>query len=574
MQLKRFIAYYHPHRTLFTLDMATALCRSLFAILIPWVSRSILRTHVPNENWRMVIFSGIICLALAAGMGVANYINTRWGHALGTRMETDMRSDLFRHLQKLSFTYYDNTKTGHIMSRISNDLFTISEIAHHAPEDLFISIVTFMGAIVFMLIISPVMTLFAIIPIPLMLLWGGYFGIRLRDSFREVRRTIADINSTVENSIQGIREVKSYANENRQLEIFHETNTKFKNAKESMYARMAHFHSGMQFLADVYRIMIVVGGAWACLTHRIEMADVVAFLLYMGSIMDPIRRVVHLIEMYQQGIASFERFTEIMDVKPEIRDRPDAVAIENVQGQIEMETVTFRYGDEESPVLDNINLNIMPGTTVALVGESGAGKSTLASLLPRFYEPEAGTIKLDGINILDVKQRTLRESIGIVQQTPFMFDATLRENMLLGCPNASDDDILSAAKEANILDFINSLPDGLDAMVGEHGVKLSGGQKQRIAIARVFLKNPPLLIFDEATSSLDTESEKLIQSAMERLCKNRTTLIIAHRLSTVRQANYAYVLRAGQIVEQGSHDELMQNKNHYYRLYTAGTSIA
>ena len=573
MQIRRFSAYYRPHRRLFALDMGTAVARSLFVICIPWISRRILGEWVPEQNWRMVVLYTLLCLLLALAMCFADYINTRWGHVLGTRIETDMRRDLFRHLQKLSFSYFDNTKTGHLMSRISNDLFNISEVAHHAPENLLIAVITLIGAIVFMLFISPAMTLIAVIPIPLMLLWGGFFGLRLRASFREVRRTVADINSNVENAIQGIREVKSYANEPRQLQQFGTVNGRFRSAKERMYSKMAHFHSGMHFLSESYRILIVAAGAWGCLTHRIDMADVVAFLLYVGFIMDPIRRVVHFIETYQQGLASFERFTEIMDIEPEIQDRPHPVTLDNVEGCISINDLSFRYGPDLPTVLAHINMHIPAGATVALVGESGAGKSTLASLLPRFYEAKQGLITLDDVNVLDLPQRALREAIGIVQQTPFMFDATLRENILFGRPDATEEQMIQAARQANILDFITSLPEGFDALVGEHGVKLSGGQKQRIAIARVFLKNPPVLIFDEATSSLDTESEQLIQIAMERLCKGRTTLIIAHRLSTVRTADLTYVLQSGKVVEQGTHTQLIDAQGYYYRLYTTGAVI-
>ncbi len=582
------MSYYRPHWPLLALDMATAVARSGFAILIPWFSRDILGRWAPDGDLVMVGWYAFAALLLAGGMCVTSYINTLWGHVLGTRMETDMRGDLFHHLQKLSFSYFDNTKTGHIMSRISNDLFTISEIAHHGPEDLFISVVTLAGATCFMFSMDAPLTLIALVPIPLMLTWGGVFGVRMRHSFREVRRTVADINSNVENAIQGIREVKSYANEPRQMAQFGEVNNRFKEAKEGMYRRMAGFHSGMSFFGESYRIVVVAAGAVRLSTGAVTLADVVAFLMYVGFIMDPIRRIVHFIETYQQGIASFERFVEIMDVAPEIQDRPHARALTKVAGRIDFRNVWFRYtepsalpvsppapdaaaaGAEPAWVLSDVTLSIPAGRTVALVGESGAGKSTMSGLIPRFYEAQRGAITLDDVDVTELRQRFLRESIGIVQQTPFMFDATIRENIIFGRPDATDAELEAAARQANILEFIESLPDRFESRVGEHGVKLSGGQKQRISIARVFLKNPPVLIFDEATSSLDTESEQLIQTAMDRLCRGRTTLIIAHRLSTVRKADHTYVLQGGRIVESGTHDELLAAGGVYTRLHLAG----
>lgn len=572
--LKRFMRYYYPHKWLLMLDMGTAILRSSCAVMIPWVSRDILGHWVPEGNVTMVWRYSGIALLLATGLALTSYINTLWGHILGTRMETDMRRDIFRHLQKLSFSYFDNTKTGHIMSRISNDLFTISEVAHHAPEDLFIAGVTLAGAVFFMFKMDPVLTCIALVPIPLMLGWGGSYARRMRMHFREVRLKVADINSNVENAIQGIREVKSYANEPRQMELFGEVNTRFRTAKENMYRKMAGFHSGMSFFGETYRVVVVGAGAWRCMTSGISLADVLAFVMYVGLIMDPIRRIVHFIETYQQGVASFERFTEIMDVQPEISDRPHAKRLNSVKGRLDFDHVSFRYADDLDWVLNDVTFSIKEGQTVAVVGESGAGKSTLASLIPRFYEAQRGEIRLDGVNVLDLKQRFLRETIGIVQQTPFMFDSTIRENILFGRPGASGGDIENAARQANILDFIQSLPDGFDSLVGEHGVKLSGGQKQRISIARVFLKNPALLIFDEATSSLDTESEQLIQAAMDRLSEGRTTLVIAHRLSTVRKADYTYVLKSGKVEESGTHENLMATKGYYHRLHTAGGLLA
>ncbi|MCA1810011.1 MAG: ABC transporter ATP-binding protein/permease, partial [Lentisphaerae bacterium] len=542
--------------------------RAAAAVAIPFLVRLLLRDHLPSGNAQAVYLIMGVMLALVAVMCGAAFVNTKWGHILGARMETDMRADIFAHLQKLSFSYFDNTKTGHIMSRISNDLFTISEVAHHAPEDLFISFFVMAGSFTVMFSFSPSLAVIAMIPLPFMLLVGGVFQSRMRRGFRRIRERIADINSSVENSIQGIREVKSYANETQEARKFDAVNREFRAAKENMYTVMAEFHASMMFLTELYPVVIIGGGVVVMAMGRASLPDLVAFLMYIQFMLNPVHRLVGFAEQYQQGAAAFERFVEILDVVPDIVDRPGARTLTEVRGAISAEHVSFRYDTSPDWVLREINLSVSPGQTVALVGESGAGKSTLAALIPRFYEPQQGVVRIDGMPITEFTQRSLRAHVAIVQQNVFMFDASIRENILFGRPDADDAELLEAARNANILEFIRALPEGFDTLVGEHGVKLSGGQRQRVSIARAFLKNAPVLIFDEATSSLDTESENLIRRSMQQLCANRTTIIIAHRLSTVQRAHCIYVMRQGRIVEQGTHQELIDHQGCYHQLYS------
>jgi len=565
--LKRFFKYYLPHKWLFILDMSTAVSRALFAVLIPCFVRMILKYYLPEKQLTMVYSTLLWTFVVVALLGIAVYINLKWGHILGTRMETDMRSELFGHLQKLSFSYYDGTKTGHIMSRISNDLFTISEIAHHAPEDLIISLCMIVGSLSCMFYFNCYLAIVALIPLPFLLIWGAFYVRKMREGFRQVRKKIADINSSVENSIQGIREVKSYANELHEISKFHEVNCEFRTAKENMYKIMAGFHSGMMFLTESYLLVIIAGSTYLLYHNKIDYPDIVAFLIFIPFIMNPIRRLINFAEQYQQGVTSFERFVEVMDIMPDIEDREEALEIHELKGAICIKNLSFQYESSDKWILHNINMDIDLGKTVALVGESGAGKSTLASLVPRFYEPQQGEIYIDRHNIMDITQASLRKNIGLVQQNVFLFDSTIKENIIFGKPDATEEELIEASKNANIYDFITSLPNGFNTLVGEHGIKLSGGQKQRVSIARVFLKDPAVLIFDEATSSLDTQSEMLIKKSMEVLCKNRTTIIIAHRLTTVRNADYTYVLREGEIIEKGTHRKLLAEKGYYHQLY-------
>lgn len=564
--IKRFCAFYKPHKPLFALDLSMASVRALCAILIPLVTRHLFR--LGEASIGEIIGTVALLAFLVVVLALSAFNNIKWGHVLGTRIETDMRGVLFRHLQKLSFSYFDKTKTGHIMSRLSNDLFTISEVAHHVPEDIFLATFTISGAYTCMFWMNPALAWIALIPLPVMVLCGILFQKRFRINVRSMRRRVADINANIENSIQGIREVKSFASEHHAIGQFDEVNHDFRESKETMYHTMAAFHSTMMGLINGHEILIAVAGAIMVFKGGAEIADVLVFLMFAKFMTKPIDRMVSFVEQFGQGAASFERFTEIMDIEPDIQDRPNPVEPEQVTGAIEIKNLSFAYEGNDAHVLKNVSMCIAAGQTIALVGESGAGKSTVAALIPRFYEAKEGIIAIDGVNVLDLRQQFLREQIGIVQQSPFLFDTTIRDNILFGNRDATEEELIDAAKQANIYDFIESLPEGFDSPVGEHGVKLSGGQKQRVSIARVFLKNPPILIFDEATSALDTESEQLIQDAMERLCKDRTTIIIAHRLSTVKHADTIFVLRDGKVVENGTHAELTALNGYYHTLYT------
>lgn len=548
--------------------MSVAFFAAIISVFYPIITRDLLKTYIPNKDLQGIIMMLAVMAGIMIFKTIFTYIRIRWGHIMGVRMETDMRTDIFTHLQKLSFNYFDNVKTGHIMSRISNDLNMIAEVAHHAPEDLIISVFIIIGSFIAMFYYSTALAIIALIPLPMLLVWGLTYGRRMKGGFRLVRKRIADINSSVENSVQGIREVKSFTNEPLEMEKFEHINFTFKMAKEKMYKIMSTYFAGMTFLTDFYYLIVIGGGVYFIFLGKIDVIDLLAFTLYINFILKPIERLIHFTEQFQQGSAAFERFIEIMDIEPDINDRKNARDLNDIKGQIDLKKVYFKYNNCEEWILRNIDIEIPAGKTVALVGESGAGKTTLASLIPRFYEIQEGCICIDGHNIVDIKQKSLRENIGLVQQSVFLFDSSIRENILYGNPEAAEEELIDAARKANILDFIESLPDGFETLTGERGVMLSGGQKQRISIARVFLKNPPILIFDEATSSLDTGSEAYIQQAMEELAHNRTTIIIAHRLSTVRKADLLYVMNQGEIVEQGSHEDLMENKGYYYNLYT------
>ncbi|KQC07976.1 MAG: thiamine ABC transporter permease [Candidatus Cloacimonas sp. SDB] len=566
--LKRFLNYYKPHKFLFSLDMSVAFLSAILSVLYPFLTRILLKDHIPDKNIAGITDIIFIMIAIILLKTIFTYIRMKWGHILGVRMEYNMRSDIFEHLQKLSFTYYDNVKTGHIMSRISNDLNTIAEVAHHAPEDFIISIFVIIGAFIAMFSFNVQLAIAALIPLPALLIWGMTYGRKMKGGFKLVRKKIADINSSVENSVQGIREVKSYSNEELEIRKFQDVNFHFRQAKEKMYGIMATFYSGMNFLADFYYLIVISYGAYLIFHGKLDVVDLLAFTLYINFMLNPINRLINFTEQFQQGAASFERFIEIMDIEPDIKDKKGAVNLDKVVGNITISDLSFKYDKSQEWILQNINLKIPANKTIALVGESGAGKSSLVSLIPRFYEPQKGSIKIDDVDIMELSQNSLRKNIGIVQQNVFLFDTSIKENICYGKPDTTDEEMIEAARNANILNFILSLPDQFDTLVGERGVKLSGGQKQRISIARVFLKNPPILIFDEATSSLDTESEFYIQKALVKLSRNRTTIIIAHRLSTVIIADFLFVLKDGKIVESGDHQKLISEKGYYYTLYT------
>ena len=567
--LRRFISYYRYYKGLFALDMTAALVSSLLSLLSPAIVRYILSTALPAGMFMRILQLLSLVLVVYLIQAGATYIRIKWGHYLGVWMENRMRFELFSHLQCLSFSYFDRTKTGTIMSRITNDLFNIAEVAHHCPEDFLISIATIVGAYAFMFSFSWELALVSVIPLPVMLLYGIHFNHRLKERNRAIRKTIAEVNVAAENSIQGIREVKSYSQEKMQEEKFDETNVRLKSSREKMYQTMAQYQTGISFMRDFYYFMTIAGGIILIAAGKVEVYDLVTFLLYVSVVLPPIDRLINFTEQFTQGMASFERFVEILDIRPQIEDKPDAVPLHVTEGNIDFSDVSFSYeAEDESIVIDHLDLHIPGGSKAALVGESGAGKSTIVSLLGRFYERDGGSITIDGVDIDDVTQKSLHESIGFVQQNVFLFDASIRENLRYGKADATDEEMWEALRNANLYPFVSSLPDGLDTEVGERGTRLSGGQKQRLSIARIFLKDPKILVFDEATSSLDTESEKLIQEAFDRLAEGRTSIVIAHRLSTVRDSDIIFVIDKGKVKEQGTHEELLGKHGLYYRLYS------
>ena len=565
--LRRFISYYRPYKGLFTLDMSAAVVGSLLSIAFPQITRELLRTHIPNKDWQGMIMLFIIMLCIYVVQIFTTYLRVRWGHIMGVYMESDMRQDLFEHLQRQSFTYFDNTKTGHLMSRITNDLFLITETAHHGPEDFIISITVITGSYIVMFLNSVPLALISIIPLPFMLFYGVYFGRQLKAGFREVRSTVADVNAMVENSIQGVREVQSYTSESEENQKFMEVNQVFQRAKSNQYKIMARYESTMKLFREMYYFVTVSGGALLIYFDIIPVYDLVAFILFVSVVLPPIDRLIRFTEQLQQGMTAFERFIEVMDIQSDINDIEDAKDLAISSGEVSLSHVTFGYLDSNEIVLDDINLNIEGGTTVAIVGDSGAGKSTLVSLIPRFYEALGGEVLIDGQDVTKLTKKSLRSQIGFVQQNVFLFDGTIRENLLYGKKDASDTELYEALEMANLTTFISSLPDGLDTAVKEHGTRLSGGQKQRISIARVFLKNPKIIIFDEATSSLDSETEAQIQEAFLRLAKGRTAIVIAHRLATVRNADTIFVIDKKKIIEKGNHSSLIALKGQYAKLY-------
>lgn len=566
-KLKLFFSYYKPYKALFWLDMIAAAASSILSVIFPNLTRELLKTYIPDKNWDIMIQVFGAMLAIYVAQMILNYIRIRWGHYLGVYVENDMRRDCFNHLQTLSFGYFDKTKTGHLMSRITNDLFQIAEVAHHCPEDFLISVATIIGAYIVMFSYSVPMALISLIPFPIMVFWGVFVGGKQKATFREVRKSIADVNANVENSIQGIREVKSFTSEDVQSKLFDQSNHNLKEKRRFQYAIMALYQGGIGFLRNIYYLFTIVGGAILIYYGKIETYDLVAFLLYVSVVLTPIDRLINFVEQLNQGMAAFDRFVEIMDIQPEINDSEGATELKVTEGNIKYSDVSFSYDSKDGEVIGHLSFDIKGGSKVALVGESGAGKSTTASLLPRFYDIDGGSITIDNQDIRSVTQKSLRNNIGFVRQDVFLFDASIRDNLRYGKEDATEEEMLEALERANMGDFIRSLPDGIDTQVGEHGTRLSGGQKQRISIARVFLKNPPILIFDEATSSLDSESESLIQEAFDRLSEGRTSIVIAHRLTTVKDADKIIVLDKGKVIESGSHKELLSKGGRYAALY-------
>ena len=566
--LKRFSKYYRAHLPLFFLDLGCAFVMAGMDLVFPIVVRQMVDELLPQRNLQMILWAGLGLFVLYIARALLNYIVDYYGHVLGVRMEYDMRKDLFDHIHKLSFNYFDNTKTGHIMSRLVNDLNEISELAHHGPEDLFITAVTLVGSFIILSTIHWPLALIVFALIPVMLWFAISKNKAMQNSFRDMRLKVADINAQVEDSISGVRVVKSFTNEWYEKEKFEEGNANFRKSRENAFKIMGHFFSGINFFSNIINLVVVVFGGIFYYYGQLTMGDLFGFLLYISMFMQPIRRITAFVENYQKGMAGFHRFAETMDIDPDIKDDVDAKAVGRITGKINFRNVTFSYNNK-AKVLENISLEIQPGETVAFVGPSGGGKTTLCSLIPRFYEITHGKIEIDHMDIQKITQRSLRENIGIVQQDVFLFSGTVKENIAYGKIGATDEEIIEAAKRANAHEFIMALENGYDTYIGERGVKLSGGQKQRISIARIFLKNPPILILDEATSALDNETEKVIQESLFQLSENRTTLVIAHRLATIRRADRIMVLTDEGIVQAGSHEELIQKEGIYSRLYKA-----
>ena len=569
-KLKRLAAYYKPYMGLFWSDMFFAMLGAAVTLIIPLLVRYITGTVVElpiEESTKIIIKIGIIMIAMVALECFCNFYIAYFGHVMGAKIEHDMRNEIFGHYQKLSFAFYDNQKVGHLLSRITSDLFDITELLHHGPEDVVISLIKLVGAFAILIMVNVKLALVAMGIVLIMLVYAIALNKKMKNAFKENRARIADINSQIEDSLSGIRVVKSFSNEETEMNKFKVGNARFVDSKKKSYRYMATFHSGMGAFSTLITVGSLIMGAFLMASGELSSADLVTFLLYISNFTEPVKKLVNFTEQFQNGYSGYERFLEIMSIAPDIKDEPDAVAINNAKGDIEFEHVTFHYEENKENVLSNVNLDVKQGEYVALVGSSGAGKTTLCSLIPRFYDVTEGSVKLDGIDVRKLKLKDLRRQIGIVQQDVYLFAGTVMDNIRYGKPEATDEEVICAAIAANAHEFIKNLPQGYDTDIGQRGVKLSGGQKQRLSIARVFLKNPPVLIFDEATSALDNESEKIVQNSLEKLAKNRTTFVIAHRLSTIRNAQRILVLTENGIEEEGTHEDLLKKGGIYAGLY-------
>lgn len=568
--LKKMISYYKPYKRVFFADTFFAIIASIVALIIPLVVRYITSTVVhmnPQQAFKQILYIAIAVFVLIIIQIYCNYFISNYGHVMGAKIEYDMRAEIFAHFQKMPFSFFDDQKVGQLMSRITSDLFNITELLHHGPENVTISVIKIIGALCILLSIDKKLALAAFALVPFMIVYAYFFNKKMKQTFRINRKKIAAINEQIEDNLSGIRVVKSFANEQLENEKFEIGNKAFLEAKKNNYKYMGGYNAGLIGFNTMINLVVIVAGGIMFTKNMVNVTDFVTFLLYINIFTDPVKTLIDFTEQFQNGYSGYERFRQILDMEPEIKDKEGAKELTNVVGNIKFDDVSFRYNDNDHRVLKHINLEIPAGSYIALVGSSGAGKTTLCNLIPRFYDVTKGSISIDDEDIRNVKLKSLRNNIGMVQQDVYLFAGTIYENIKYGKPTATKEEVIAAAKEANAYDFIMSLPNGFDTDIGQRGIKLSGGQKQRLSIARVFLKNPPILIFDEATSALDNESEKVVQESMEKLAKNRTTLVIAHRLSTIRNAEKILVLTENGIEEQGTHNELINKKGIYYDLY-------
>ena len=563
--LKRFMAYYKPHKLLFFFDMLASLAVAAIAITYPMITRTMLNTYIPDNNIRMVVICGgaLLCVYLLR-MGL-NYFIQYYGHVMGVKMQAQMRSDMFNHLEKLPYSFFDNHETGKIMSRMTNDLMDISELAHHGPENLLISSISIIASFVYLCTINWWLTLIVFACVPFLILITMLLRKKMRSAFMRSRQSIGEINAALESSITGIRVTKAFNNSEIESEKFEEGNKKFVHARTDAYKAMGQFHSGTSFINDVFNVVVLIAGGFFLSKGFIQVGDYTAFTISVGLFIGPVMTLIGFMEQYQNGVTGFQRFLEIMDAEPE-KDDPNAEEMNVAEGHIEFKNVNYSYSEGEE-VLKNVSLDIKKGEKFALVGPSGGGKTTICHLIPHFYDVKDGQILIDGKDINKITRSSLRANIGIVQQDVYLFNASIRDNILYGRPGATDEEVIEAAKRANIHNYVMSMPNGYDTVIGERGVKLSGGQKQRLSIARVFLKDPAILILDEATSALDNTTEILIQNSLDELCKGRTTIVVAHRLSTVKNADEIAVVSDGKIIEQGPHDSLIAMNGVYANLY-------
>lgn len=563
--LKRFLAYYKPHKVLFFFDMLAALLVALIAIVYPIITRTMLNDYIPQNNIRMVVICGALLLGVYIARMLLNYFIQYYGHVMGVKMQAQMRSDMFNHLEKLPYSFFDNNETGKIMSRMTNDLMDISELAHHGPENLIISTISIVASFIYLCTINWWMTLIVFACVPFLVVITMILRKRMRSAFMRSRQAVAEINASLESSVSGIRVTKAFNNAKKESQKFEEGNSRFVSARSDAYKAMGQFHSATSFVTDIFNVVVLIAGGFFMAKNFIGVGDYTAFTISVGLFISPVMTLIGFMEQYQNGVTGFQRFLEIMDAQPE-QDAPGAVDIGRAEGHIEFLNVTYSY-DNGAEVLKNLSLDVKQGEKFALVGPSGGGKTTICHLIPHFYDIQQGNILIDGRDISTITRASLRRNIGIVQQDIYLFNASVRDNILYGRLDATEEDVIEAAKRANIHDYIMSMENGYDTIIGERGVRLSGGQKQRLSIARVFLKNPAILILDEATSSLDNTTEILIQQALDELCKGRTTLVVAHRLSTIKNADEIAVISGGEIVEKGTHEQLMEQNGIYANLY-------